>query len=115
MTGPAKLTGLAALANRLNLDPALRQALAEAGDEVVHRARDELAAQGADAALAGSLKVSVSASQVEVGSEHPAARTAEFGTLHRAPKPWLQPAFQAALGPARARLRQALKDHVTRR
>ena len=115
MTGPAKLSGLARLANQLNPDPSLRQALAAAGEEVVHQARDALEAQGADDALVDSLNVSVSATRVEVGSEHPAARVAELGTLHRAPQPWLQPAFQAALGPARARLRQVLKDHFTRR
>lgn len=115
MRRPAKLTGLVRLAGRLNPDPSLPRALSAAGEEVERRARDELEAQGADPALAGSVKVSVSAAGVEVGSEHPAARAVEFGTLHQASKPWLQPAFQAALGPARARLARVLKEHFTTR
>ncbi len=63
--------------------------------------------------LVGSLKVSVSGTRVEVGSEHPGAPAAEFGTLQQPPRAWLQPAFQAALAPVRARLRRALKDHLT--
>ncbi len=115
MRRPVTLSGLDQLAKRLSPDPATPQALAQAGEEVVRRARDELQAQGADDALVQSHAVSASASRVEIGSAHPAARTAEFGTLHQAPRPWLQPAFQVALGPARARLRQVLKDHFTRR
>ncbi len=115
MRRPATLSGFAQLARRLNPDPALHQTLAIAGEEVAQRARDELQTQGAEDALVGSLAVSVSATGVEIGSDHPAARAAEFGTLHQAPRPWLQPAFQAALGSVRARLRQALKDHLTRK
>ncbi len=115
MRRPATLSGLDQLAKRLSPDPAVPQALAQAGEEVLRRARDELQAQGADDALVQSLAVSVSASRVEIGSAHPAARTAEFGTLHQASAPWLQPAFQAALGSVRARLRQGLKDHLTRK
>lgn len=115
MIGRAKLSGLGRLDKRLNLDPALYPALADAGEEIAHQARAELQAQGAAGDLVDSVNISVSANQVEAGSEHPAARAAEFGTLHQAAKPWLQPAFQAALGPVRARLRQALRDHLTQR
>ncbi len=112
--GPAKLSGLAKLARRLDPGPAVQPALADAGEEIVRQAEAAARSQGL-AHLAQSLRVLVSTNRVEAGSDHPDARAAEFGTLHNPPKPWLQPAFQAALGPVRTRLRQALRDHLTQR
>ena len=112
MNPAAKFSGLARLARRLDLEPAVRPALEDIGDHIAGQAGAELQAQGLEH-LVGSLKVSVSGTRVEVGSEHPGAPAAEFGTLQQPPRAWLQPAFQAALAPVRARLRRALKDHLT--
>lgn len=106
--------GVARLVRRLELSAALPSALAEAGEAVAHQARDHLRAQEADAALVDSVIAAASPSRVDIGTEHPAGPAAEFGTLHQAPRPWLQPAFAQALSPVRARLRQAVKDHLTR-
>lgn len=115
MTGRAKVAGLSRLLKRLDPAPVLQPALRAAGEDVVRQTRRELASQSADDALAESLTVSACSNSVEIGTDHPAARQTEFGTLHQAPRPWLQPAFQAAIGPVRARLRQAVKDHLTQR
>ena len=112
MTGRTRLSGLERLARRLRPDRALRPALAEAGKEVARQARRQLEADGAEEALADSVEIAPGADRVDIGSSHPRARTAEFGSLSEAPRPFLQPAFQAALGPVRARLRQVLKTHL---
>ncbi len=41
---------------------------------------------------------------VRIGTPDPLGRVLEFGTLRRPPRPWLLPAFRAALRPATARL-----------
>ncbi len=112
MTGRAKVRGFDLLARRLDPDPALSAALMEAGEDVVRQARSALAGEGADRALMESVTTAVTPSGVEIGSAHPAARAAEFGSLASPARPFLHPAFQAALGPLKARLRQTLKTHV---
>lgn len=110
--GRARLDGFGVLARRLNPDAALNRALQDAGEEVARQARAALAGEGADDALAASLKTASTPEGVEIGSEHPGARAAEFGTASTPARPFLQPAFQAALGPLKAKLRQALKTHL---
>lgn len=112
MTGRGRLIGLDALARTLNAEAALHPTLREAGEEVARHARASLDAEDE---LAESTTVAETPAGVEIGSDHPGARAAEFGTLAQPARPFLQPAFEAALGPLKSKLRQTLKTHLRHR
>ena len=114
MTARGHVRGLARLTQRLQIDGRLDELLTAGGEEVRRQAEAELKALGSASAeeIAEHLSVAVSGNRAVIGTDHPAAAATEFGSLHRPARPWLQPAFEAALPAVRAALIQALRRRL---